>query len=344
VNLFHWLAEQLLFPKVYYCDKESGIERAAVGALRTFTAPPHEDTRCYGGLAFPSCKQGTEWDSFGTCRFWQPVQEIVQEAQDVSVVDIRYRVMQVDESVTFTDFTKQIDFLKQQEVEKVVLARRRSLTLSSEPSVWTLLSRIKAKSRNATVFGFQMNEKHAFFGASPETFFRRKRCTLAIDAVAGSGRETLGEKEKQEFEYVKRFIQSAAMPFATRFHWHPEDQLLKTTHVHHLYNTAHLNVNADFSDAAFIQALHPTPAVGGVGRDKALALIEALEPFKRGWYAAPIGFLSQDETHLCVGLRCALLCANQLHVYAGAGIVSESVPKNEWDEIDQKMRLVVESL
>lgn len=339
MNLFQWLAEQSLFPKVYYCDKESGVERAAIGAL-----PPQEGTRCYGGIAFPSHKQGAEWAAFGTSRFWQPVQEVVQEAEDVSVVDTRYTVTLAEESVTFADFAKQIDFIQQQEVEKVVLARRRSLTLAAEPSVWTLLARLKTKSRNATVFGFQMDEKHAFFGASPETFFRRRGLRGAIDAVAGSGREALGEKEAREFAYVKHFIRSAATPFTTQFHWHPEDQLLKTTHVDHLYNTAHLTVNAEFSDAALIQALHPTPAVGGVDRDKALGLIEALEPFQRGWYASPVGFRSQEETHLCVGLRCALLCAKQLHIYAGAGIVSKSVPKNEWDEIDLKMRLVVESL
>lgn len=339
MNLFHWLAEQSLFPKVYYCDKESGVERAAVGAL-----PPQEGARCYGGIAFPSHKQGAEWEAFGTSRFWQPVQEIVQEAQDVSMDDTRYSVMLTEESVTFADFAKQIDFIRQQEVEKVVLARRRSLTLASQPSVWTLLSRLKAKSRNATVFGFQMDATHAFFGASPETFFRRKGRAVAIDAVAGSSAEALGEKEAREFAYVKDFIQSTVLPFAARFHWHPEERLLKTTYVHHLSNTAHIEVDPKFSDAALIQALHPTPAVGGVDRERALALIEALEPFQRGWYASPVGFHSGEETHLCVALRCALLCAEQLHIYAGAGIVAESVPKKEWDEIDLKMRLVVESL
>jgi len=344
MNLFHWLRDQALFPKVYYCDKESGIERAAVGALRTFSTPPQEKECCYGGVAFPSSKREKEWEPYGSCQFWQPIIEKVQKLQrENEPQKNRHEIVHREESHTFASFAQQIALLNRAienaQVDKVVLARKSTLTLKEAPCVWGLIESLKIQ--NATLFAFQMDEKNAFFGATPETFFRRKDSSLTIDALAGSSRGAMRDKERREFAFVKQFIESAVKPFVNSLTW-SEERLLETAHLSHLYSRADLKINERYSDSALILALHPTPAVGGTAQQQALKWIEMLEPFQRGWYASPVGYVSSKETHLSVALRSARLEANRLHLFAGAGIVAGSTAQEEWDEINVKMQLLYE--
>ena len=73
--------------------------------------------------------------------------------------------------------------------------------------------------------------------------------------------------------------------------------------------------------------LLPTPAVGGEPREAALPLIPALEGLDRGWYAGAVGWTDlAEDGEFCVALRCALLRGRVAHLYAGCGIVRDSVP------------------
>jgi isochorismate synthase EntC len=84
--------------------------------------------------------------------------------------------------------------------------------------------------------------------------------------------------------------------------------------------------------------LHPTPAVGGEPWDRAGPLIPALEGLDRGWYAGPVGWTDfEEDGELCVALRCALLRGPVAHLYAGDGIVGDSVPADELAETEAKL-------
>ena len=91
------------------------------------------------------------------------------------------------------------------------------------------------------------------------------------------------------------------------------------------------------SDAQLLTALHPTPAVGGTPRRKALAYLREHEPFSRGWYAGACGLISDDVAEFAVAIRCMLLTGDTLRLYAGAGIVAGSEPAAEWQELDDKL-------
>jgi menaquinone-specific isochorismate synthase len=83
--------------------------------------------------------------------------------------------------------------------------------------------------------------------------------------------------------------------------------------------------------------LHPTPAVCGTPTEAALATLESIEPFDRGWYAGPVGRIGRDEAELAVGIRSAIIQGNQVTLQGGAGVVNGSGPEAEWDEIEQKL-------
>jgi len=88
----------------------------------------------------------------------------------------------------------------------------------------------------------------------------------------------------------------------------------------------------------FVERLHPTPAADGLPREAALSLIRAYEPFDRGWYAGAVGWTDlAEDGEFCVALRCALLRGRVAHLYAGCGIVRDSVPADELAESEVKL-------
>ena len=88
----------------------------------------------------------------------------------------------------------------------------------------------------------------------------------------------------------------------------------------------------------FVHYDNPTPAVGGFPRPQALKLIQELEPFERGWYAAPVGWVGYDDAEFAVAIRSGLVDRDRLLLFAGAGIVSGSQAEEEWAEVENKIR------
>jgi isochorismate synthase EntC len=94
-----------------------------------------------------------------------------------------------------------------------------------------------------------------------------------------------------------------------------------------------------------VAALHPTAAVGGVPKARALQLIAEQEPLGRGWYAGPIGwFDASGDGDFAVAIRSALIRGSRARVYAGAGIVRGSTPVAEYRETLLKQGTMVHGL
>ena len=113
----------------------------------------------------------------------------------------------------------------------------------------------------------------------------------------------------------------------------------------HLKTTLEGTLAEEFSDEELLAALHPTAAVCGFPREKALALISTLEGHDRELYAGYMGFRSAAKSTYFVNLRCARVDQTAVELFVGAGITAQSVSKKEIDEIQSKtatiMRLIV---
>lgn len=93
------------------------------------------------------------------------------------------------------------------------------------------------------------------------------------------------------------------------------------------------------------KALHPTPAMGGQPREKALALLAAKEPYDRGLYAAPLGMLEGNgDGTIVVGIRSALIKGKQAFAFTGCGIVAGSDCRSEYEETATKLGTILEAL
>lgn len=236
-------------------------------------------------------------------------------------------------------------------LEKIVLARKSSFEFDRPLDPLSLLQKLRRETPNCFHFCFQLTPHIAFIGASPERLFRREGATLSSEAIAGTRprggsakvdralAEDLLESKKdlQEHRYVVKGIESALSPLCRSLKTGAETTLLQLAGGQHLYTPIQGVLQNGVSDAELIAALHPTPAVGGFPKERALREIERLEPFDRGWYSGPIGSIGVDQTDLAVAIRSGLVEHRRLSLFSGAGIVEGSTPEGEWEEIEHKI-------
>ena len=91
--------------------------------------------------------------------------------------------------------------------------------------------------------------------------------------------------------------------------------------------------------------LHPTPAVAGLPKKEAMSWLRALEPFERGSYAAPIGWIDNvGNAEFRVAIRCGTLRSQELELTAGAGLVRGSVAERELREVGLKLSVLADQL
>ncbi|MDD5425457.1 MAG: isochorismate synthase [candidate division Zixibacteria bacterium] len=235
--------------------------------------------------------------------------------------------------------------------EKIVLARQTHLGCDFPPSPWRLLKKLRKHSLNCYLLGFQSDESSVFISHTPERLYSRRGQKLQSEALAGtrprgktdqddiSLRNELlnSEKERREHRYVLDGILDNLAGLCETVNSDLNPSVLKLERVQHLYSKIEAVLNRGIKDSDLLAMLHPTPAVGGWPRDKALTGIKEIEPFARGWYAAPVGLLGSERAEFAVAIRSALIQESKMILFAGAGIVRDSEPEKEWNELENKI-------
>ena len=236
-------------------------------------------------------------------------------------------------------------------LQKVVLARRTDFRFAENLDAFSLLRELRAETANCFHFGFQQREDEAFIGATPERLFRRSGRRIWTEAVAGTRprgasriddeamlRQLLAsDKDQREHAYVRAGISESLAPLCESFYIDPEASEMKLTRGWHLVSRSRGILKNDVHGSDVMAALHPTPAVGGHPTSDALAAIRELEPFDRGWYAGPVGWIGSQGAEFAVALRCGLINSDTVSLYSGSGIVEGSNPDSEWAEIEHKI-------
>ncbi|MDQ3318438.1 MAG: isochorismate synthase, partial [Actinomycetota bacterium] len=234
---------------------------------------------------------------------------------------------------------------------KVVLARRAGLGFAEDLDGISLLRELRDVTPGCFHFYVEPVSGTAFVGASPERLFRREGRLVTSEAVAGTRPrgassdddedlrdELLGsEKDRAEHGFVRVGIGEALRPLCEELEVEEGVSEMKLASRRHLVSGVRARLRDGVTDAEVLGALHPTPAVGGYPKEGALEDIRALEPFDRGWWAGPVGWVGADAAEFAVGIRSGLVRGRTLALFSGAGIVAGSKPEEEWAEIEQKI-------
>jgi menaquinone-specific isochorismate synthase len=247
------------------------------------------------------------------------------------------------------------------DLQKVVLAQALRTELARDLSIPDVLARLADTYPDCFRFLVEPAEaepRSSFFGATPERLVKRRGRTVETGALAGTtGRgdtptedewlaeELLAsEKNRHEHQLVADAIRDQLSPLASSVTT-GELRVRRLATVQHLFTPITATLATDDHVLSLVEALHPTPAVGGLPPERALETIRDTEPFDRGWYAAPVGwFDAAGNGSFAVALRSAVAAGSSATLFAGVGIVGDSDPDREWDEVQLKYRPILDEL
>jgi len=242
------------------------------------------------------------------------------------------------------------DAIRTGRVSKAVLARRSSLRLDGPADAAVVLDALARRHPSCTRFALRLDGA-TFFGATPERLVRREGDAVRTEALAGTvalghAEELLhSQKEGGEHRFVVSAIDDALRPFCSELERDEAPRLRRLADVLHMETRFRGTLSDRPHVLRLVDALHPTPAVGGTPTVAALELLRSVEAEARGFYSGPFGvYDSHGDGTFVVALRSGLIADRQAFVYAGAGIVQGSQADAEYAETELKMRAVLGAL
>ena len=250
-----------------------------------------------------------------------------------------------------------VERIKAGELRKVVLAVALAVTLEEAVTIPDTLERLRRSYPDCFRFLIQPTDEAGFFGVPPERLVRLDGRHARTEALAGT--VARGETPEEDAELADSLRESekiqheqALVAEAIEQHLAPmgevtvaEQGVRKLATVQHLHTPIEADLDGDRHVLDLVEALHPTPAVGGMPPEAAERVIRETETFERGWYAAPVGWFDADgDGEFAVGIRSAVAGGRRATLFAGNGIVADSDPAAEWEEVGLKLEPILAAL
>ncbi len=250
---------------------------------------------------------------------------------------------------------KALDFLKNDAFQKVVVARNKIIELPEQFDVSEMFLSLVDQYPNAFVYLTHLPDTGSWLGATPETLINidknRKFQTVAL-AATQSYRDDMdledtswSPKDIEEQAMVCRYIVNCFKKIRLR----EFDEIGPRTYLSG--NLVHLKTDykVDIDEVDFpqlgqqmLELLHPTSAVCGMPKEPSKQFIMENEGFDRSYFSGFLGPVHVGkETNIFVNLRCMKLLPKQAILYAGAGIIANSIPEKEWKETEIKMQTLL---
>jgi isochorismate synthase len=222
--------------------------------------------------------------------------------------------------------------IQAKEFEKVVLSRVLSTDIAGRSPINAFVQMFE-KYSSAFVSLVYIPGKLLWLTASPELLVSLNKEEVSTVALAGTKKAGAGnwtEKEKKEQDLVANYMLKTLAKYGSHIIIDATKEA-EAGDIVHLKTTFTAKLESGLWD--LVMDLHPTPAVCGVPKDKAMKFILDTELHKRKYYSGFLGPCNIDgETNLFVNLRCAELSNNKADLFIGGGITIDSVPQAEWDE------------
>ena len=263
--------------------------------------------------------------------------------------------LQGDQSATGFKLATQtaISRIQNSELEKVVLARDLVMPLGGEPDLQPAITRLHERYPHCWTYLVEGN-----FGASPELLLRAESGEVSARVLAGTaGRGTdpdvdraiaeglkHSSKNQHEHAFAVESLKETLGQVCENLETDAEPFSLALPDLWHLATDVRGMLKSGVTLLDAVSYLHPTAAVAGTPRALAQQVIAELEPFDRGGYAGPVGWISAAGSgELAIALRGGRIEREpqlQIRAFAGCGIVAESDPEAELAETELKFKAV----
>ncbi len=220
-------------------------------------------------------------------------------------------------------------YIKLGDIFQVVLSQRFEAKLTKKPL--EIYKKLRVTNPSPFMFYFNFND-FQIIGASPEILVRLRDNKITVRPIAGT--RPRGKNKKEDLFYEKDLL---------------KDKKELSEHL--------MLLDLGRNDAGKVSKINtvkvtesfmagfPAGAVSGAPKIRAMEIIDELETSKRKVYAGGIGYFSANgEFDTCIALRTAVAKNKKFYVQAGAGIVADSKPINEYDETVNKAKALINAL
>ncbi|MEE9422496.1 MAG: anthranilate synthase component I [Gammaproteobacteria bacterium] len=284
-------------------------------------------------------------------------------SQPVTMPGPLKRSSKVDESDFISGFSQDefqaaVNRVKEYIVEgdamQVVLSQRLSVPYQAPPL--DLYRALRCLNPSPYMFYLDLDDFHVV-GSSPEILVRLEDGEITVRPIAGTRPRGVDEEQDIELEAElladpKELAEHLMLIDLGRNDAGRVSQIgsveltekmivERYSHVMHIVSNVTGKINPGMTAIDVLRATFPAGTVSGAPKIRAMEIIDELEPVKRGVYAGAVGYLDwTGNMDTAIAIRTAVIKDNRLHIQAGAGIVADSVPENEWAETMSKGRAV----
>mgnify|MGYP006148895223 FL=1 len=241
------------------------------------------------------------------------------------------------------------------DIMQVVLSQRMSQKFEAPPLA--LYESLRTLNPSPYMFYYHMDDHHVV-GASPEILVRLEDETVTVRPIAGTRPRGKNEEEDKKLEKelladpkecaehvqlmdlgrndIGRVSQSGSVRVTDNM------TIERYSHVMHIVSNVEGTLKPYMHAMDVLKATFPAGTVSGAPKVRAMEIIHELEPSKRGIYAGAVGYLGFDgDMDVAIAIRTGVIKNKMLYVQAGAGIVADSIPHNEWVETQNKAKAVL---
>jgi len=246
------------------------------------------------------------------------------------------------------------DYITDGDIMQVVLSQRLTIPYSASPL--NLYRSLRCLNPSPYMFYLNLGDFH-IVGSSPEILVRLEDNTVTVRPIAGTRRrgvtpeqdialehELLADpKEIAEHLMLIDLGRNDTGRVAVCGSVQLTDKMIveRYSHVMHIVSNVTGTLQPGKNAFDVLAATFPAGTVSGAPKIRAMEIIDELEPVKRGIYSGAVGYIAwSGNLDTAIAIRTAVIKDNQLHIQAGAGIVYDSIPTNEWDETMNKGRAI----
>ena len=249
---------------------------------------------------------------------------------------------------------RSLEYIRAGDIMQVVLSQRLTIPFAASPL--DLYRALRTLNPSPYMYFIDLEDFH-IVGSSPEILVRLEDEVVTLRPIAGTRPRGATEaedlaheqdlladpKERAEHIMLMDLGRNDVGRVAGIGSVHVTDKMVieRYSHVMHIVSNVSGKLRPGMDAIDVLRATFPAGTVSGAPKVRAMEIIEELEPTRRGIYAGAVGYIGWNgNMDTAIAIRTAVIKDGQLYIQAGAGIVADSVPRNEWNETMSKARAI----
>lgn len=272
-------------------------------------------------------------DTEGEKRAYELADELIQKARrtpkEVERKPLIHDGKIVKQSDNLSEYSRKVEkikeYIKEGHIFQTVLSQR--WTVETKQDGFDLYKELRELNPSPYLYYFNYGDFEVI-GSSPEMIVKKQGNKVFTCPIAGTRKRGAN---KEEDEKLKQELLS--------------DEKERAEHVMHIVSQVEGRKKGEFHPLDLVKSFLPAGTLSGAPKIRAMEIIDELESVRRGLYGGATGYIDfSGDMDFCITIRTMIKKKNKVYLQAGAGIVADSVPENEYNECCNKVMALAKTL